>query len=189
MARKRRRDRGSLPTWRKNDVGTGAVPRHGTKTTSGQGLYPDMVRKRCRGRGCTPTWRENDVGGEAVSRHGAKTMSGARQSLDMAHQKTSIAEIALEVSSFNLLFICRFSSFHKEAESKCCQNSREYRGTLFCDTCVWKNFRLTGVSRTVIGIAHWSRHAFGVIHVFCVDRRMIVRTVCGLFAGWRIVGH
>lgn len=30
MARKRCRERGATPTWRKNDVGTEAVSRHGT---------------------------------------------------------------------------------------------------------------------------------------------------------------
>src|SRR5699024_5738704 len=71
----------------KNDVGTEALPRHGTKTMSGQRHYPDMAHKRRRDRGITPTWRKNDVGTEALPRHGAKTMSGQRQYPDMAQKR------------------------------------------------------------------------------------------------------
>ena len=62
MAQKRRRARGVPPTWRKNDVGPEAFPRHGAKTTSGQRRFPDMAQKRRRVRGVSPTWHRNDVG-------------------------------------------------------------------------------------------------------------------------------
>ncbi len=67
MAQKRRQERGVTPTWRKNDVGTEAVSRHGAETMSGQRRYPDMAQKRCRGRGSLPTWCRNDVGAEALT--------------------------------------------------------------------------------------------------------------------------
>src|SRR5699024_5612288 len=87
MVQKRCRDRGVSPTWRKNDVGTEAFPRHGATTMSGPTRFADMAQKRCRDRGVSPTWRKNDVGTEAFPRHGAKTMSGQRRFPDMAQKR------------------------------------------------------------------------------------------------------
>lgn len=44
MAQKRRQERGVTPTWRKNDVGRESLSRHGAKTMSEQGRYPDIKR-------------------------------------------------------------------------------------------------------------------------------------------------
>src|SRR5699024_11362228 len=65
------------PTWRKNDVGPEAFPRHGAKTMSGQRCFPDMAQKRRRARGVSPPWRNNAVGLEVLHRHGTATTSVA----------------------------------------------------------------------------------------------------------------
>src|SRR5699024_12733440 len=65
------------PTWRKNDVGPEAFPRHGAKTMSGQRRFPDMVQKRRRARGVSPTWRKNDDGQEEHPREGTNMASDA----------------------------------------------------------------------------------------------------------------
>src|SRR5699024_9915514 len=76
------------PTWRKNDVGPEALPRHGAKTMSGQRCFPDMAQKRRRARGVSPTWRKNDVGPEVFPRHGTETTSGATMIILADHQRS-----------------------------------------------------------------------------------------------------
>src|SRR5699024_2693479 len=87
MVQKRCRAGGVVLTWRRNDVGAEAFPRHGAKAMSGQRCCPDMAQKRCRARGVSPTWQKSDVGPEVFPRHGTKAMSGWRRCPDMAKKR------------------------------------------------------------------------------------------------------